>query len=141
MKIRRDRLRKHTYRHIEQELYFYRDTKIQIKDIRDEAFFAQGNSNPEGGKSNLPGKPTESIAIRLEDNKELREMEKMVQAIEEVYDTYDKRHQEFIRTFYWARPQRLTIDGIAEKLYVSRSEVFRFRHRIVFRLAKELGWW
>jgi RinA family phage transcriptional activator len=68
-------------------------------------------------------------------------MERVIEAIEKVYQLSDKRTQDFIHSFYFARPRTLTIDGIAQKLFVSRRNVFYIRHNIVRRLAVELGWW
>lgn len=142
MKLKRDRVRKKTFGHIEQELYFYHETKSRISDIRNEILFSsKGTDNPEGGKSNLPGKPTESKAIRLDSNKTLRNMQEVVEAIEEIYRTSYRGEQKFIEAFYWTKPQTLTIEGIAQHLFISKRTLYRLRHRVVHRLAVELGWW
>ena len=142
MKLKRDRVRKKTFGHIEQELYFYHDTKKEIANIRDEILHgSKGTDNPEGGKSNLPGAPTESKAIRLMSNKALLNMQEVIEAIDEVYKTSYRGEQKFIEAFYWTKPQTLTIEGIAQHLFISKRTLYRLRHRVVHRLAMELGWW
>lgn len=140
MKVNR-RVRKKTFQHIEQELFFYDETKKDIEMIRNEILHGTRQvDNPDGGKSNLPGDPTGSKAVQLSSD-ELGGMERVIEAIEKVYQLSDKRTQEFIKLFYFAKPRTLTIEGVAQKLYVSRRNVFYIRHNIVRRLAVELGWW
>lgn len=140
--MRIQRVRKKTFGHIEQELFFYHDTKKQIATIRDQIIHGRGVvDNPEGGKSNLPGDPTASKAMRLEGNKLLNNMQEIVDAIETLYQSSSGQQKRFIEAFYWKKPQTLTLEGIAQNLFMSRRTIYRVRHRIVYKIATELGWW
>lgn len=141
-KIRRNHLRKRTFQHIEQEIFDYKQTMQSITDREEDAIFGRAEvTNPEGSRGSLPGRPTESKALELDKDKVLQEMRDIADAIDTIFSQCDKRHQDFIRLFYWTKPQTLTVDGIAMRLYISRREVFNFRHRICEWVARELGWW
>lgn len=142
MKVNRTRVRKRTFQHIEQELFMYKETKREIEQIRNEIIHgASVVDNPEGGKGNLPGDPTGRKGQQLADHGLLGNMERIIEKIDFVYMKSDKRTRDFIYEFYFTKPRTLTMEGIAQKLYMSRMQVYRHRTQVVRWVALELGWW
>ena len=77
------KLKRATFKYIESELYSYKDTLKEIDQLRDEILYGRNNDdeNIGGGRSSLPGKPTEQIATRLLTHKTLRNREEVANAI------------------------------------------------------------
>jgi RinA family phage transcriptional activator len=136
------KLKKATFKHIESELYSYKDTLKEIEFIRNNIMFCKEeiDENVGGSRASLPGKPTESIATRLATHKRLAQLEEIVNAIEKVYTRLPETHQKLIRLKYWTKPQTLTWDGIADKLYISKRQAMRWRDEIIYAIAEVLGW-
>lgn len=140
--IRRERLRKRTFGHIEQELFFYNETKKEIALIRDEVLNGTHvNDNPGSSRSSQTSDKVGNAGARLADNKLLCNMQEVVEAIDKVYYSGGNDLRKFMDVFYFARPRTLTLDGVAEHVHMSRRTIYRIRHRVVQRLAYELGWW
>ena len=142
MRIQRDRVRKKTFGHIEQELFSYHETKREIQQIRNEWIHRTiHHDNPGASRNSLPSDPTGNIAAGISDDESLKPMEEIIEAIELVVSESDKRTVDFIHEFYFSKPRMLTMEGIAQKLYLSRMQLYRKRTDVVRRLAQELGWW
>ena len=101
---------------------------------------AQVDENIGGGKSNLPGDPTGQKAIALVTNRQINELEKIVQAIDFVILALPLEKQKLVQKKYWDRPQTLTWDGIALELNVSRITAMRWRQEIVQAIGYLIGW-
>ena len=88
------KLKRATFRYIESELYSYKDTLKEIDQLRDEILYGRNNDdeNIGGGRSSLPGKPTEQIATRLLTHKTLRNLEEVANAITDVYKLVSDDH-------------------------------------------------
>jgi RinA family phage transcriptional activator len=136
------KLKKATFKHIESELYSYKDTLKEIEFIRNNIMFCKEeiDENVGGGRASLPGKPTENIATRLATHRRLTKLEEIANAIEKVYVNLPETHQKLIQLRYWTRPQRYTWEGIAEQLHVNRATAFRWRDQIINSIAEVLGW-
>lgn len=141
-------IRKGVIRHIETELLDYHETVKLIKKRRDEL---TSNIEPEDLPLRDYSKPiaeplrynssTERIAIRLASDKKLQEMERVAKAVEAVYNACDADRKKLIRIKYWAKPQKLTWDGIASEMHISRATAFRWRDEIIVALSERLGWY
>lgn len=145
MRIKR-KVRTKTFKHIEQELYLFHDTKKRIAQIREELMTSAPKfDNIGGGRSNLPGDPTGNLAVKLvqalDTDKELAVMTEIVEAIEHVYETANETEKKLIRMFYWTRPQTLTLEGMSQKMYISARHIRRIRYGIACRIATLIGWW
>jgi RinA family phage transcriptional activator len=136
------KLKKATFKHIESELYSYKDTIREIVVLRNNIIFCKENDdeNVGGGRSSLPSSPTERIGTMLASNKKLEHLEKIANAIEKVYTGLPEDYQKLIRLKYWTRPQTLTWEGIADKIPVSRRTAFNMRDEVVYTIAEVLGW-
>lgn len=137
-----EKLKKTTFRYLEDELFSYMDTLQEIKRLRDEIMYNNNNSdeNTGGGRSSLPSDPTGQIATRLATHKKLNYLEGVTLTISKVYETLPELHKEFLRLKYWTKPQNLTIIGIAEKMSVSQSRCYQLREEIIQLLALEMGY-
>jgi RinA family phage transcriptional activator len=142
MAVAATKLKKATFKHIESELYSYKDTLKEIEFIRNNIMFCKEeiDENVGGSRASLPGKPTESIATRLATHKRLAQLEEIVNAIEKVYTRLPETHQRLIQLWYWTRPRRYTWDGVAEKLFISKRQAMRWRDEIIYAIAEVLGW-
>lgn len=136
------KLKKQTFKHIEAELYYYHETLREIERLRKEILFEKvwQDENVGGGRSNLPSSPTERAANRLLTHKRLKRMEEITTAIDEVYRQLPDEYKKLVKLKYWTKPQRLTMDGIAEALNVGRATVFRWRNEIIYAIAETIGW-
>lgn len=136
------KLKKATFKHIESELYSYQDTLREINHLRKDIMFTKENDdeNTGGGRNNLPSSPTERIATRLATHKRLNQLEEVTHAIQKVYTGLPEDYQKLVRLKYWTRPQTLTWEGIADKLYVTSRTAQRWRDEIVYSISEVLGW-
>lgn len=137
------KLRRGTFKHIEAELYDYHETLKRIKERKEEIMYSSSLDENKGGANSarVPNSPTERIATMLVMDKRLRELERITEAIETVYQSLDTERKKLIRLKYWTKPQTLTWEGIALKLNVSRATVFRWREEVVNAIAEKLGWY
>jgi RinA family phage transcriptional activator len=136
------KLKKATFKHIESELYGYHDTLKEISGLRKDIMFCNDNEdeNTGGGRNNLPSSPTERIATRLATHKRLIQLEEVTNAIYKVFQGLPEDYQKLVRLKYWTRPQTLTWEGIADKLYITSRQGMRWRDEIVYTIAEVLGW-
>lgn len=135
-------IQKDVFRHVEAELYAYPYRKREIQRLREEI---QSPHRPEeknvgGGKGNLPGDPTGRTALTLASHSKLMHLERVSDAIEEVYNRFPEVKREFVREKYWTHPQRLTTIGICEKLGISDRTFSRWRRQLIHEVAEILGW-
>ncbi len=136
------KIRKGTFQHVESELYAYHETRKEIVRLKNEILYGSNGSdeNVGGGRSNLPGDPTSQTAILLTSHKKLEQLQNIVDAIESVVDRLTDDRKRLIRLRYWDKPQRLTWDGIADELHVSRRQAMRWRDEIIRAVAERIGW-
>jgi RinA family phage transcriptional activator len=136
------KLKKATFKHIESELYGYHDTLKEIDNLRKDIMFCNDNEdeNTGGGRNNLPSSPTERIATRLATHKRLIQLEEVTNAIYKVFQGLPEDYQKLVRLKYWTRPQTLTWEGIADKLFISGRQAMRWRDELVYAVAEALGW-
>jgi len=136
------KLRRGTFQHVESELYAYHDTKKEIVRLKNEILYGSPShdDNVGGGRGNLPGDPTGRTATLLVAHRKIEQLERIVDAIESVVERLPPEKQRLVRIRYWSRPQRLTWDGIAAELHVSRRQAMRWRDEIVRGVAEKIGW-
>jgi len=135
------KLKNGTFKHIESELYAYHETKKEIIRLKNDILHASRPPDLSGGgRSNWPGDPTGETATLLATHRRIEQLERIVEAIEAVYEALPREKQELVRLKYWTKPQTLTWEGIALKLHVSRATALRWRDEIVYAVAERLGW-
>jgi len=136
------KIRKGTFQHVESELYAYHDTRKEIVRLKNEILYASTSTdeNVGGGRGNIPGDPTSQTAILLTNHKKLEQLQNIVDAIENVVERLTDDRKRLVRLRYWDKPRRLTWDGIAAELHVSRRQAMRWRDEIVLAVAEKIGW-
>src|SRR5690606_1162998 len=130
------------FKKAEAEWYNYHNTLKEIAKLREEImnpFKEEPDENVGGGKSNLPGSPTERNAVRLTTSKQLNYLNEVVDAIEQVYNASPDDYKRLIRVRYWSG-RKLTWDIIADELHVHRTTAMRWRDEIIQATIELLGW-
>ncbi|MGG0754251.1 transcriptional regulator [Brevibacillus laterosporus] len=136
------KIRKGTFQHVESELYSYHETRKEIVRLKNEILYSSTSTEEivGGGRGNLPGDPTGQTAILLMSHKKLEQLQTIADAIENVVDRLTENRKKLVRMRYWDKPQRLTWDGIAAELHVSRRTALNWRDEIVRAIAEKIGW-
>lgn len=136
-----NKLSKAAFKHIEAELYYYHDTMKEIERLRNEIMFSNSSDdeNTGGGRSSIPGRPTERIATRLLTHKRLRNLEEMVEAISYSFNALSDDHRNVIKTKYWSR-KRLNWDDVSTQLNMHRNTAMKLRKDVVYLIAEKIGW-
>lgn len=139
MAVYETKLKRATFRYIESELYSYKDTKKEIKQLRDQIIHGKENDeNIGGGQSNLPGQPTELVATRLATHKTLQNLVEVTDAIENVYKQVSDEHRSIIDLKYFDN-HKLYWDDVAYQLSMHRNTVFKYRREFILLVANKLG--
>ncbi|QKS71672.1 transcriptional regulator [Paenalkalicoccus suaedae] len=130
-----------TFRHVEGEWSDYYKTIQEIRDLREEIEtpYQEIDTNTGGGRSGFISAPTERTAINLIASRKLQHREKIVAAIEEVYNALPKDHKKLVQVKYWGR-ENLNWDGVANRCHVSRRQAIVWRNQIIQATIEVLGW-
>lgn len=130
-----------TYKYIEKNLFAYPDMDKRITQVRNEVMnpWNPEDENIGGGQSNLPGSPTERQASLLLKDKRLQKLEEMKQAIAKVYDNANVIDRKLMELYFFTRPRKLTMDGVADNICVSRATAYRSKKYIIKKVSEELG--
>lgn len=134
------KLRPNTFKHIESELFDYKQTIERIKQRREELLSDAPKEVGMPSSPTLPSSTTEKYATRLVLDRQLQELERIKRAIEHVYNICDKERKDLIQLKYWTKPQTKTWDGIAVELNVSKRQAYRWRDEIIQTVGEMLGW-
>lgn len=155
------KIKRATYRHIEAEIYAYYETLQAIKDLRRDIILA-GRQEAYGavvGDRYAGTSIVERRATKLADSVLLREMERIIKAVQ---DTYARAKEEGRRVIWvkyglalegWQPPADLvsqmqgrnrfdmTARDMARILNVDESTFHRYRTGFVYGVAERLGWY
>ena len=156
------KLKRATYRHIEAEIYAYHDTLKSMEELRRDIILAGGMHDAYAAivGDRYPGTSVvERRATKLADSVLLREMERITQAIRDVYARTKDVARRVIWVKYglalegWQPPAELAVrmegrnrfdmspDDMAEVLNVDRATFHRYRSGFVCGVAERLGWY
>ena len=134
-----------TFKKTESEWYNYHHTLKEIARLREE-IMNPFEEEPEEvnivkGASSIraPGDPTARLATRLMTSKQLSYLSDVVDAIEQVYNALPDNYKELARLKYWNK-NKVTWDGIAMKLNVSKRQAMRWRDEVIQATIDLLGW-
>ena len=137
------KLKRQTFKYIEQEIYDLHDTIKEIKAIEYDIIYG----NIADSENPIPGRvsareatdPTAIKATELVEHKKLQRMKEKVNAILKVYNSLPEEKKRLIELYYWERPGELTWDGIAKELHIGRATAIRWRNAFVKQVAQEMG--
>ena len=154
------KLKRPTFRHIEAEIFAYRETLQAIDELRQDIIHCSRKDDNSGiVNSEYSGTSTvERRATRLADSLLLREMQRITGAIEEAYLTAKEQGRRIIWVKFgleimWEPPVEIAapMEGVnrgdlspndmAEILKVDESTFHRYRTGFVYGVAERLGWW
>ncbi|AVQ35788.1 DUF1492 domain-containing protein [Staphylococcus kloosii] len=134
-------MRKSTINYLESELIQYNSTQKRMNDLREEIQYPwqEHDENIGGGQSNTISSTTECRATRLVTDRRLAHMERVSEAITNVYDNAAQVERDLMDLMYFDKPRKYTVDGVIDRLNVSRATFFRLKKRVLCNLADELG--
>lgn len=156
------KLKRATYRHIEAEIHAYYDTLKAIEELRHDIILAGRQENSYAavvGDRYAGTSIVERRATKLADSVLLREMERITQAIRDVYARAKEECRRVVWVKYglalegWEPPAELaarmegrnrfdmSVREMAEILAVDESTFHRYRTGFVYGVAERLGWY
>ena len=155
------RLKRATYRHIEAEIYAYNDTLKAIEELREDIILASGRQEAYGtvvGGRFAGTSIVERRATKLADSVLLREMEKITQAIRDVYARAKEECRRVVWVKYglaigWEPPAELaaqmegrnrfdmSVREMADIIPIAESTFYAYRTGFVYGIAERLGWY
>lgn len=135
-------MRRSTFNYIEDMLRDYPHYNEYIKECEEEIRhpYVESDENIGGGRSvGKQERLTETI-VRINEDKRIRQMKRQQRA---VANCLDRSNSDIVyqmcKELYFMNKRRLTLDGVAYKLNVSRRTLIRRREDFFIDLAKELG--
>lgn len=156
------KLKRAAYRHVEAEIYAYQDTLKAIEELRQDIILAGGRQEAYvavvGGRY-AGTSIVEKRATKLADSLLLREMERITQAIRDVYARAKEECRRVVWVKYglvlegWEPPAELAarMEGrnrfdmrardMAGILAMDESTFHRYRTGFVYGVAERLGWY
>lgn len=155
------KLKRAAYRHIEAEIYSYYDTVKVIEELRRDIILANGRQEAYGtvvGGRYAGTSIVERRATKLADSVLLREMERIIKAVQDTYARAKEEGRQVVWVKYglaigWEPPAELAVqmegrnrfdmspDDMAEVLAVDRATFYRYRSGFVYGVAERLGWY
>lgn len=128
--------------HVERELYTYPVTRREIADRR-RHLIDGGDGREERDLPRRPAgthaDPTYFAGTALAEDRRLRELERIVGAIDEVlaHPVLPAECREIVRRWYW---QAHRLEEITDALGLSRATLQRYRTATLIAIAARLGW-
>ncbi len=130
-----------TFNYIKEILADYLKTDEYIRRREEELRhpYQEAEQNIGSGKSNIPSKPTERLAISISTDRRLTNLERNKAAIKRCLNESDSSTRKIVNECYIKKNPTLTIIGVAQQLYISKSEAYKLRNIFFQKLADELG--
>lgn len=134
-------MRRNTFKQIEIILSDYPDYDRYIKQREMEIMtpYTVLDENIGGGKSNLASSPDEQKAIKLADDRVLNKLREQRDAVDKIMQNVDLKTYQIISLYYFARPRRMTWEGVAQNVDYSKKQCQNIRTAVFEKLADELG--
>ena len=123
---------------IEWQIEYYPDNKRQLAIFKESMMPSQiGKYGQKTGSFDSEQRPTEDITIRRNPDY-IMEQERIITAIESVYEHLNDQDKELIRLRYW--DGKLTPEGIALTMNLGRTTFYQRLNNILVVIAKRLGY-
>ena len=130
------RIRKSTYRYIEQEIYDYQKGKRLYEEITKNIIFAT-SEKPEIKSTDISD-PTFNTASMLISDKIRTRIGINLEAIDVAFSGIEEVKAKVLKDKYWHRPY-LTWTTIAELHFMDRRTLYTWRTSLVMDIAQSLG--
>lgn len=136
------KLKRGTIQHVESELYAYHETKKEIVRLKNEILYNTPSYRGHigYGSGNMPSDPIAGKAVLIVSHRMIEQLERIVEAIEMIYQRMPEERQKLIRLKYWTKSRHLTWEGIALEVGVHRATALRWRDEFVKEVADRIGW-
>ncbi|MBU3873848.1 transcriptional regulator [Staphylococcus coagulans] len=134
-------LRKSTVNYLESELRNYPYIDKDINRVREEVLhpWSPVDENIGGGRSNKNVSVTEVSATRVVNDRRLAQLTRLKVSIEVVYNMTTDEGRKLMDLYYFAKPRKLNLTGVADEIFISKSTAYDLRKGILEMLADELG--
>lgn len=134
------KLSKEVRAYIEAELRNYHRIKRELDSAEKDIIFATPKRDANSHiKSTKISKPTETAAMKIQRDKRIRHMRRVIEAIEIVVEGLPEEKRKLIELKYWQRGKKLTDTGVARLIPCAERTVYRWNNEIIGDIAKELG--
>lgn len=135
-------MRRSTFNYIEDMLRDYPHYNEYIKECEEEIRhpYVESDENIGGGRSVGKQEHLTETIVRIDEDKRIRQMKRQQRAVANCLDRYNSDIvYQMCKELYFVNKRRLTLDGVAYKLNVSRRTLIRRREDFFIDLTKELG--
>ncbi len=134
-------LRKSTVNYLESELRNYPYIDKDINRVREEVLhpWSPVDENIGGGRSSKNVSVTEVSATRVVNDRRLAQLTRLKVSIEVVYNMTTDEGRKLMDLYYFAKPRKLNLTGVADEIFISKSTAYDLRKGILEMLADELG--
>src|SRR5690606_37168517 len=140
--VAKERLNPGTFKHVEAELFAYKDSVIELVWLPEEILHSTPDRYKpmEGKRTAWIPDPTGRAATLLSIHRRIEHLSMIVNAIQTVYERLPEEKKRLVEMYYWNRSRQWTLEGIAYELNTSRITVYRWRREIVEEIAAQIGW-
>lgn len=136
-------IRSGTKKRIEEILRDYPKMDRYIHDRREELMFPtkSEDDNVGGGKSSKISKPQEQMLITIDEDKQLKALEREQEAVAISLADSDADTNVIAEELYFKKHPKYQMDGLIEDklIYCRRTQAFQKKSKLIRRIAKEMG--
>lgn len=113
------------------------DKEIAVRII--ELGMKEDDENTGGGRSNIPGRPTETMAIAQASDPYIQNRIRWKKAIDDTLKEQSKEVEELMRLKYWGVESHLDWRTFGEVHHYSGRTIYRLRQKILFEFGRKIG--
>lgn len=136
-------IRSGTKKRIEEILRDYPKMDKYINDRRQELMYPikPDDENVGGGKSSKISKPQEQMLITIDEDKQLKALEREQEAVAISLADSDTDTNVIAEELYFKEHPKYQMDGLIEDklIYCRRTQAFQKKSKLIRRIAKEMG--
>ncbi|MBC2368113.1 hypothetical protein HBP99_05670 [Listeria booriae] len=143
----REKMPRKTYAYIEHELSNYHRSIEKLDELKTAIIESDKRSIDENaglGIKSTGGGPL-AKTILIDESIRIDRLQTLVAGIGYVVsrlpDTKSEPYCKLIQLRYWEKRRKLTMEGIAEQLHISRRTAFRMKDKVIYAIADSLGEW
>jgi len=99
----------------------------------------QRDENTGGGKSNIPGRPTERVAMLAAQDEYIQNCRKYQRAVESVLDELGETERGLVEDRYWGTCSWMTWKEFAQEKHYSTSSMSRLKQKILLSFGRKIN--